>query len=171
MNRLIAGSLLSLTLAVSAGVALAQAQGGQAQRAFGPAERVEARLAYLRTALKITDGQQAQWNAFADTMRKEAAARAEQMKAFREKHAQLRKERAEGKPGAERQRATAVERLERAQQRQAKASERLAAHAAAIKPLYASLSDEQKKVADEVLVQRHRGGKSQRGHGRHHRFG
>ena len=103
MNRLIAGSLLSLTLAASAGVALAQGQ-GQAQRAFGPADRVEARLAYQRTALKITDAQQAQWNAYADSVRKEAAARAEKMQAFREKHAQLRKERAEGKPGTERQR-------------------------------------------------------------------
>ena len=172
MNRWIAGSLLSLALALSAGAALAQAQAqGQAQRAFSPAERVEARLAYLRTALKITDAQQAQWNAYADSVRKDAAARAEKMQAFREKRAQLRKERAENKAGAERQRPSAIERLDRAQQRHAKATERAAKQLAVIKPLYASLDAEQKKVADEVLVPRHRGGKSHRGHGRHHRFG
>jgi len=33
-------------------------------------ERVEARLAYLKTALKITDAQQSQWDAFASVMRK-----------------------------------------------------------------------------------------------------
>ncbi len=169
MKRLIATSLLSAALAVSAGAALAQGQ-GHPERAFSPAERVEARLAYLRTALKITDAQQAQWNAFAETMRKDAAERAQKMQAFREKHAQMRKERAENQAGVERQRPTAVERLERAQQRHAKATERLAAQAAAVKPLYASLSDEQKKVADVVLVPQHRGGKFHRGHGRHRSF-
>ena len=37
-----------------------------------PSERIEARLAYLKTALKITDAQLPQWEAFADTLRKHA---------------------------------------------------------------------------------------------------
>src|SRR4051794_870953 len=39
-----------------------------------PSERVEARLAYARTALKITDSQQSQWDNFANVLRKHARA-------------------------------------------------------------------------------------------------
>jgi hypothetical protein len=35
---------------------------------FTKGKRIEARLAYLRTALKITDAQQPQWNANADVL-------------------------------------------------------------------------------------------------------
>ncbi|HET7159853.1 MAG TPA: Spy/CpxP family protein refolding chaperone, partial [Burkholderiales bacterium] len=38
-----------------------------------PSERVEARLAYARTALKITPAQQSQWESFANVLRKHAA--------------------------------------------------------------------------------------------------
>src|SRR4051812_27696723 len=94
MNKLLASTLLSLGVvslgglpamaqnAAPAGKAAPQARTTQRmheQGAFSkPSERVEAQLAYIKTALKITDAQQTQWNAFADTLRKQAAARDKQ---------------------------------------------------------------------------------------------
>ena len=84
MNKFIAGSIVSIgltaaTVALSAQTVTPPGAGGQTmqhgerhhgKRAFSmPGERVEARLAYMKTALKITDAQQAQWNAFADVAR------------------------------------------------------------------------------------------------------
>ena len=40
-------------------------------------------LAYIRTALKITDAQQAQWNAFAETLRNQARGADQRMQEFR----------------------------------------------------------------------------------------
>src|ERR1035437_1390765 len=37
-----------------------------------PTERIEARLAYIKTALKITDAQQSQWDGYASFVRKNA---------------------------------------------------------------------------------------------------
>ena len=75
MTRQMAGALLSIGLssgfAVHAQTGTVPADQPMAQqatrhhdgkRAFAkPSERVEARLAYICTALKITDAQQAQW--------------------------------------------------------------------------------------------------------------
>ena len=47
------------------------AHGGAEQRPFSkPSERIEARLAYQKTALKITDAQTSVWNTYADFSRK-----------------------------------------------------------------------------------------------------
>src|SRR4051794_24648459 len=43
------------------------------RRLRNPSERVEARLAYAKTALKITDAQQPQWESFANVLRKHAS--------------------------------------------------------------------------------------------------
>ena len=99
MKKLILSTLVSASLAAAAAApARAQSAGAegagpqarhaaqrqQEQRASRlPSERVEARLAYLKTALKITDAQQPQWDAFADTLRKQARAADERMKAHR----------------------------------------------------------------------------------------
>jgi hypothetical protein len=162
--------LVSAALAAAAGTAFAQgqAQGRHEPRAFSrPTERVEARLAYVKTALKITDSQQAQWSAYADVQRKQAAAREAKMREWRAKMEEHRKQMADNKAGQEHRRPSAVERLDFAEKMHANAIERINAQLAAIKPLYASLSDEQKKVADVVLVPQHRGGRfGGRGHGR-----
>src|SRR3954467_14413437 len=56
------------------------------RRAFMlPSQRVEARLAYARTALKITDAQQPQWENFANVLRKQARERDQRMQQFRAK--------------------------------------------------------------------------------------
>ncbi len=168
MNKLIASTLVSIGF-TAASLSLATAQTatppapGTAQthmdadarhhhekRAFSlPSERVEARLAYVKTALKITDAQQAQWNAFADVARMQAAGQDKQMKA---RHAHMMERSPREKP-------TVIDRMERQQQRHAAAIARLNEQLSVQKPLYAALSPEQKAVADEVLAPRgHRGG-------------
>jgi hypothetical protein len=132
-----------------------------------PSERVEARLAYAKTALKITDGQQQQWETFANVMRKQARSMDQR---FQQRRAQFEAGRAaRGEAGQAARRpdernVNAIERLERTQQRMAERSARLNEVIAAAKPLYASLSPEQKQIADGMLASRGRGG-----HGQHHR--
>ena len=169
MKKLLLTTLVSATfVAAAAPAALAQstsdqptAQGQRFAHRGGerstrlPSERVEARLAYLKTALKITDAQEAQWNTFANTLRGHA-------KAADERVQERRAQRAEGKQRAQ---LNAIERMERRQARMAHASQRLAETLAAAKPLYATLSPEQQKVADELFAQgnrragHHRGGR------------
>src|SRR6185436_12900278 len=63
----------NLTAAQGATEAPAVQRQAQPQRAFRmPSERIEARLAYMKTALKITSAQEAQWNTFANTLRTQA---------------------------------------------------------------------------------------------------
>ena len=174
MNKLILSTLVSASLAAAAvPLVLAQTanpnpEGSQAQRfahrghhgerAFHrPSERIEARLAYLKTAMKITDAQQPQWDAFAATLRKQAREADQRIEARRSQMAQGRKDTPP----------TAVERMEFAQTRLAAASARLSETLAAAKPLYASLTPEQQKVADELLAPRHHG--MSRHHGMHRR--
>jgi hypothetical protein len=132
-----------------------------------PSERVEARLAYARTALKITDAQQPQWENFANVLRKQAR---DMDQRFQQRHAQFearRAQRGEGAPGAQARpqgrSVNAIERLERTQQRMAERSARLNEVIAAAKPLYALLTPEQKQVADGMLARQGRGGHG--GHG------
>ena len=173
MNKALAGALLSIGLSsafvVHAQTSAAPAAQPQAQqgarhhdgkRAFtNPSERIEARLAYIRTALKITDAQQTQWNAFAETLRNQARTADQRMQEFR----------AQREQGASPQRPTAIERLEREQQQHAASVTRINERLAVQRPLYAALSAEQKAIADELLApRRHHGNRSGRG-GSHHR--
>jgi periplasmic protein CpxP/Spy len=171
MNRLLGTTLASAFLAASAAsLAVAQtapnpasapaanAAHQHADRPFSrPTERVEARLAYERTALKITDAQQPQWDAYANLVRKSAQDLEQRMQSRRS-----------GEPGRPwHQRPTAIERLERAQAVHAEAVTRINQFLAVEKPLYAALAPEQQKVADVVLNPRLRskGGRSMHGHG------
>lgn len=121
-----------------------------------PTERVEARLAYIKTALKITDAQQAQWEAFANFVRKNAQDREER---FKSRRAGERGPAGHGEGNV-------IERMERAQSFHAEAVTRINQALAVEKPLYAALSPEQQKVADVVLNPRARG---QAGHPMHGR--
>ncbi|HSQ03547.1 MAG TPA: Spy/CpxP family protein refolding chaperone, partial [Burkholderiales bacterium] len=123
------------------------------QRPFSrPSERIEARLAYLKTALKITDAQQPQWDTFANVLRKQAGNMEQRMQAMHAKMDQPR------------QRVTAIDRLERRQAMMTAASQSLQEVIAAAKPLYAVLSPEQQQIADQLLARRgHRGGFGHRG--------
>src|SRR5271169_2762561 len=85
MRRTTGTILVSLVLAVSAASAATQGQDEHQQRPFSqPTEQVEARLAYIHTALKITDAQEMQWKAFAEKMRQLAAAREKAIQQWRE---------------------------------------------------------------------------------------
>jgi hypothetical protein len=172
MNKLIISTLIAAGFAAAVPLTMAQTgspatdapQGQHAQRfhhgkrAFSlPGERVDARLAYLKTALKITDAQQGQWNAFADVVRNHAKSADERIKAWKEKRAQR----------TERKRPTAVERLERRQARLVAAATRTSELLAVEKPLYAALSPEQQQIADKVLAGRgHHGFRRGGRHGR-----
>jgi len=108
-----------------------------------PSERIEPRLAYLKTALKITDAQSKQWNTFADVLRKQAKARDAKIEEMR-----TRFEANKDKPRPE---VSAIDRMERREKMMTDAAASLSEVLTAAKPLYASLSDEQKQTADELL--------------------
>ena len=129
---------------------------GQAQRQFRlPSERVEARLAYAKTALKITDAQHTAWENFAGVLRNHARAMDAR---FQQRKAAWDAARAQGTdPRAQQPSVTAIERLERQQQRLAERQVRLNEVVAAARPLYAAFTPEQKQIADAMLAQHGRG--------------
>jgi len=101
-----------------------------------PSERIEPLLAYLKAALKITDAQTKQWNAFADVLRKQSKdrdAKITAMMAYRDA------------------KFTAIDRMEHREKAMTDAAAELSERLAAAKPLYASLSDDQKQIADEFV--------------------
>ena len=163
MSRLLTSLLLSAGLAVAAAPSMAQDASAPAKKGpsaeqrtqrhakGNPTERVEARLTELKTQLKITPAQEPQWNAFADTLRKHARAGEERMKERQAKGA---------KPAA----LTAIQRLEQRQAFMKEASARMDEVLATAKPLYAALSPEQKKTADDLMAKRG-------GRGDHHEHG
>ena len=115
-----------------------------------PGQMIEARLAYIKTALQITPAQTAQWNAFADVLRKEAKARDEMITAMRAKMDEKKDD--EARPDL-------VTMMEHRQQMLEKVTAGMGERIAALKPLYASLSDSQKEIAAQVLHEHgHRGG-------------
>jgi protein CpxP len=193
MNKVLLGTLVSAAFAAAAPLALAEtsdvngdaavvvAQAGQqpsanaprAQRQspdgrkfVAPSERVEARLAYARTALKITDAQQPQWDSFANVLRNHARAMDQRSQ---QRRAQWEASRAQGAESSQPQprSVTAIERLERSQQRTAERSARLTEVIAAAKPLYAALSPEQKQIADGMLARQGSGGRHHQHRGMH----
>ncbi len=117
-----------------------------------PSQMIEARLAYIKTALQITPAQTAQWNAVADVMRKHAKARDEKVTEMRARMDSMK--------DGDGQRPDPIEMMEHRQKMMTDASADLAEFITAVKPLYASLSDSQKEVAAEVLGEhmRDRGG-------------
>ncbi len=170
MNKLLSTTLVSVFVAAtSASMAIAQttphpdsrfasAPGRRfPERAFArPTERVEARLAYIKTALKIADAQLPQWDAYASLVRKNAQDMEQRFKSRRSGEATRQ----------QRQRPNAIDRLERAQSFHAEAVTRLNQLLAVEKPLYAALSPEQQKVADVVLNPRFHSKRGLAMHGR-----
>jgi hypothetical protein len=167
MNRTLIATLLTAGFATAIPVAIAQTapqqpkaepsrhaqHDRQARRQVRlPSERVEARLAYLHTALKITDAQRAQWENFAAVMRKHA----------RDADKRVQERRTRMAEGSKRPQLSAIERMERRQQAMATRAQRLNELISAGKPLYAAFTPEQKQVADELLSRQGR-----EGHGRH----
>jgi len=104
----------------------------------GFTEHLDARLAYLKTELKITDQQTPQWNAFADAWR--AVAQKTSAKcAMGDEHQMDAKQ---GVPG----------KLSMMETHMADHLEIVRAQKAALEPLYNVLTDDQKKAANETLT-------------------
>ena len=101
------------------------------------AGHVEGRLAFLKTELKITDAELPLWNAVADTIRANAKGMSEMMSG--------------GMMGSS-QTATLPEKLALREKIMTGHLEALRKFKVAIDPLYAALSSEQKKTADELLM-------------------
>ena len=101
------------------------------------AGHVEGRLAFLKTELKITDAQLPLWNAVADAIRTDAKSMSEMMSG--------------GMMGSS-QTATLPEKLALREKIMTGHLEALRKFKVAIDPLYAALSSEQKKTADELLM-------------------
>lgn len=158
----LAAAVVPLAVAQSAAPSAGPQHRAHAQHAFRmPSERIEARLAYVKTALKITDAQAPQWDAYASVVRKQAQASDQRMQEHRARMEQAKA------AGGERKRPTAIERLERRQQFFTTAAARSGELLAVQKPLYAALSPEQQQVADEVFAPRgHRGFHRGMRHGR-----
>jgi len=100
------------------------------------ARHVEGRLAFLKTELKITDTQLPLWNAVADAMRANAKSMGDM---------------AGGMMGGS-QTATLPDKLAMREKMMTAHLEALRRFKAAVDPLYAALSDEQKKTADELMI-------------------
>ena len=142
---------IALAAALAGGTALSLAVAPAAAQTEQPAPRhdlsmsrhVEGRIAYVKAELKITDAQAPLWNKVADSMRANA-------KAMDDLFAGMKRD-----PNAPRP--NAVERLEMRSRMAAVRAQGDQQLLAAFKPLYDSLSPEQKKSADELL-DRHRHG-------------
>ena len=100
------------------------------------ARHVEGRLAFLKTELKITDAQLPLWNAVADAIRANAKSMGDM---------------AGGMMGGS-QTATLPDKLAMREKMMTAHLEALRKFKVAVDPLYAALSDEQKKTADELLI-------------------
>ncbi|HEX7967622.1 MAG TPA: Spy/CpxP family protein refolding chaperone [Stellaceae bacterium] len=100
-------------------------------------EFVDGRLAFVKAELKVTEQQMPLWNAFADTVRA---------------NAKTVNERRELMYGARWEQKSLPERLDAQETILASRLEALRKTSAALKPLYAALDNQQKKVADTLLV-------------------
>ncbi len=112
--------------------------GGEGGQMMGPGKHVEGRLAFLHAEIKITDAQNAPWKTFADAVRaaNKSMAGAMPMQARR---ANLPK-------------STWLDRMDQDEQAAATRLAAIKSVRVAAEPLYAALSDEQKKIADELMA-------------------
>jgi hypothetical protein len=104
-------------------------------------DHVEGRIAFLKTELKITEAQTPQWTAFSDTLR----ANAQRVSEMRNTMMQG------GMMGPGSAAMKAPDRLDRMETMMATMVESLKATKAALAPLYAVLTDDQKKMADQLI--------------------
>jgi LTXXQ motif family protein len=104
------------------------------------AAHIEGRIAFLKAELKITDAQMPQWTTFADALR----ANAKRMSEMRDAMMQG------GMHGGDSS-MSALDRLDRMEKMMTTMAESVKATKAALAPLYAVLTDDQKKIADQLI--------------------
>jgi len=161
-------SALAAAAIVSGGCVLAvPSSPAQAQSASpsppppGPGQRpprehpshIEGRIAYLKTELKITPEQAAQWEKVAQVLRQNETERRQGFERIRAEHAD-----------PQHQPPNALQRLEGEARFAAMRTQQADRFLAVFRPLYDSLSDAQKKTADEIMAPH---GMGRFGHRRH----
>jgi hypothetical protein len=104
----------------------------------GMEDHLEARIAFIETELKITDTQMPQWTVFADTLRANAKRLSEMRSSMMER----------GTGGTS---MSAPDRLVRMEKMMTAMIEALKATTSDLAPLYAELTDDQKKTADQLI--------------------
>lgn len=111
-------------------------------RATAMTEHVEGRLAFLKAELKITDAQLPLWDKFAQAVRENAKAMGGMMRGGM----------MQGSMMGTAEPASLPDRIARREKLMAAHLEALRKLKAAVDPLYAALSDEQKKTADQLML-------------------
>lgn len=129
----------------NAGAAGAEAH-HRAAEGMLPGQFIDGRIAFLKTELKITPAQEAQWQQVATAMRDNAKALDQEITATRQNRGSM----------------DAVQRIELREQFAKVRADNEARLLTAFKPLYASLSPEQQQIANQLLGPHHH-------HGWHHR--
>ena len=104
---------------------------------MGMADHIEGRIAFLKAELKITEAQMPPWNAFADALRANAQMRTTMMQG--------------GMMGQDGASMSALDRLDHMEKMMSGMLEAVKGTRAAPAPLYAVFTEEQKKVADELI--------------------
>jgi hypothetical protein len=137
-------------------------QRGYDQRGNRLEGRLDRRLDYLHSELRITPAQEPLWSTFADAVRSEAQAGRDR---FRDRREELRADR----DNRRYQPPSIVEQLERRQQGMEERGAYYDRLLSALRPLYAALNDDQKRAADENLFSPGRGDRGFRG-GRRYGF-
>ena len=104
-----------------------------------PGQLADGRIAFLKAELKITPPQETQWQQVAAAMRENANALDQVITAARQNASAM----------------NAVQRIERRQQFASVRADNDARLLAAFKPLYASLSPEQQRLANQLVMPHH----------------
>ena len=158
MRRFLVTALLAMAIPATAVLAQAPPQPEPQQKQARPRPSPETlgrlqdgRIAMMKEALKLNDAQLKLWAPLEQQIRARYAAR-QQARQDR----QQRRQQGAAAPSP-------TDRLDRASQRMTQRAEGMQKYAAAFKPFYQSLSDDQKAVARIVLRDKRVGG---RGHGR-----
>jgi hypothetical protein len=150
LSRFVVPAVLAATIPAAAVFAQGQNQGQNQPpaRSAGPTAETltrlqDGRIAMIKGALKLNDTQLRLWAPVEEQMRASFTARQQARSERRERHQQ----------GAKTERPSLPDRLDRASKRMTDRAERMKAYAEAIRPFYASLTDDQKAVAGVVLRQ------------------
>jgi hypothetical protein len=149
LSRFLVPAVLAATIPAAAVLAQTQGQGQPSARAAaGPsadalARLQDGRMAMIRESLKLNEDQLKLWAPVEAQMRASFTARQQARSERRERRQQ----------GAKAERPSLPDRLDRTSQRMAERAERMKSLAEAIRPFYASLTDDQKAVAGVVLRQ------------------
>lgn len=164
MNRVAKFAIPALLVAsLPVAAVMAQTKGDQpSAQPRGPSPEMRAslldgRIAMIKASLKLTPEQLKLWEPVEAKMRANFTTRQQAREERRQKWTEFR-----GKSREERRasRPPLPDRLDRASQRLTERAAEMKDYAEALRPLYASLSEEQKAVANVVL------GREGRGHGR-----